>query len=493
MTTLAGSGLIGSADGIGQSASFITPDGIAADTNGRVFITEWLGQSIRQLVIATGAVTVVAGLSDVAGWVDGVGTNARFNNPAGIAVDLSGKYLFVTDCNNHCIRQIVTATGVTSTLAGNGVASFANGIGSNARFNQPLGITIDSSGNHLFVADFGNFRVRKIVISTVVASTVAGSGADSFLDGLGASAAFGRLQGIVIDSLGNLFVSDFGNDRIRLVNGTTGLVSTLAGSSTSGFADGIGTQAIMGGPTLLALDRTEKSLFVAEQTNSRIRQIVISTQKVTSAAGNGSLAFADGVGSSASFKKCFGVAVDVSGIFFVTDYHNSLIRQMQAFSACQVGQYCPPASAVAIACPIGSFCATTGLSAPIACTAAYYCNTSGLSAVSGGCNAGYYCPSGSSSPTQVACAAGYFCASGSAFNVRGAVDGQGMCIYLFSTFCFTVGFNSVLPDLSCLRSPGEHAGRKRHCRLDQWYWRPGSIQFSGWCGDFPLGQICSGH
>lgn len=448
MTTLAGSGVIGSLNGVGKSASFNTPDGIAADTDGNAFITEWSGNRIRKLVIATGVVTVIAG-SGSASFSDGVGTMAFFNNPAGIAVDLSGN-LFIADCNNHRIRQVVASTRVTTTLVGDGAAGFFDGVGSNARFNQPLGITVDASGN-LFVTDYGNFRVRKIAISTAVVSTVAGSGADLFQDGLGVSAAFGRLQGIVADSLGNVFVSDYGNNRIRIVNIATGLVSTLAGSSPAGYLDGTGTFSLLGGPTLLTVDRSGTSLFVAEQDNSRIRQIVIFTRSVTSVAGNGSLAFADGVGSSASFKKCFGVAVDMSGNLLVTDYHNSLIRLLQAFSACQLGQFCPPGSAEASPCPIGTFCASTGMSAPTACTPGSFCNSTGLSAAVP-CTQGSYCPIGSNASNAcpaglvcantfsiVSCQPGHYCAGGS-FNVLGAVLGQS-AFCLPAQFCFSTFAN----------------------------------------------------
>ena len=467
-----------------QAASFTSPTGIAVDSSGNAFITEQ--NVIWKLVIATGALSVVAG-SGAMSFADGTGTMGSFSQPVGIVVDSNG-IAFIADLNNNRIRRLITATGVSTTFAGNSAPSFVDGVGTNAGFKQVNCITIDSSGN-LFVTDLGNYRVRKIVVSTAVVSTVAGSGSNSYLDGVGTAAAFGYLRGIVADAVGNVFVSDM--NRIRMVNVATGLVSTLAGGSTSGFLDGTGTQALLNYPRLLALDKSGTSVLVPEHFGYRIRQVAISTQVVTSAAGNGVVSIVDGVGSSASFQQCLGAAVDADGNVIVTD--NGRIRLMQAFSACQVGQYCPPASAVATACPIGSFCATTGISAPTACTlgsycnttgmstvvpcmqgsycpqasnasnacpagsfcansssiasclpgaycparstasllcpVGYYCNATGLSAVAGSCSAGFYCPSGSSSPTQVPCAAGYFCASGSAFNARGAVDGQGMMIF----------------------------------------------------------------
>ena len=401
-----------------QASAFSSPYGIAIDPNGNAFITEQ--NFVWKLVTATGVAFVIAG-SGAMSFADGVGSMASFSGPAGIAVDSNG-FAFIADVNNNRIRRLDTATGVTSTLAGNSAYSFADGTGTNAGFRQVNCITIDSSGN-LFVTDSGNYRIRKIVISTAVVSTVAGSGVNSYLDGIGAAAAFGFLRGIVADSVGNVFVSDM--NRIRMVNVASGLVTTLAGGSSSGFLDGTGTQALLNYPRFLALDKSGTSVLVPE--GNRIRQVVISTLIVTTVAGNGVGSIVDGVGSSASFKSCMGVAVDANGSLLVTE--SGRIRLLQAFSACQIGQYCPPGSALATTCPVGTFCASTGLSAPSACTAGYYCNTTGLSAVAGSCSGGYYCPSGSSSPTQIACAPGYFCASSSTFNARGAEDGRGMNIF----------------------------------------------------------------
>jgi sugar lactone lactonase YvrE len=462
-----------------QSTPFTNLHGIAADAFGNAYISDY--NRIWRLVIATGGVSVVAG-SGSAGFADGIGTNASFI-AAGIAVDTNGN-AFIPDEQNNRIRQIVLATGVTSTLAGNGVYSFADGIGSNARFSQPIGITVDSGGN-LFVADYGAYRIRKIVISTALVSTLAGSGANSIQDGVGASAAFSYLRGIVVDAVGNLYVSD--NNRIRMVNIASRLVSTL------------GSNALISGPRMLALDISGSSLFVAEAHNNRILQISVSTQSVTSAAGNGASASVDGIGSSASFQFCLGVAVDISGNILVTDYGSSRLRMLQSFSACQVGQYCPPGSASAATCPIGSFCASTGMSAPTVCTmgtycstsgmnatvpctsgsycptgsnasnacpagsfcanassiasclagsycparstaaslcsVGYYCNATGLSAVAGSCISGYYCPSGSSSPTQVACSAGFYCGLGS-LNAFGFVLGPSM--FAFWRLCLVL-------------------------------------------------------
>ncbi|MDQ6963150.1 MAG: hypothetical protein Q9M28_11610, partial [Mariprofundaceae bacterium] len=152
-------------------------------------------------VTAVGTVTTVAGNP----WfADGLGTAARFYNPQGIAVDASGS-LYLADTSNHRIRKI-SALGVVTTVAGSGVAGFADGVGTAARFYNPRGITVDASGT-LYVADTSNHRIRKISASGVV-TTVAGSGVAGFADATGTAAQFNTPIGITVDASGTLYVAD---------------------------------------------------------------------------------------------------------------------------------------------------------------------------------------------------------------------------------------------------------------------------------------------
>jgi sugar lactone lactonase YvrE len=167
---------------------------------------------IRKIVIATGAVTTFAG-NGTSGFPDGTGTAARFAGPKGIAADGSGN-LYVADMGNYCIRKIVIATGEVTTFAG-GTPGDAVGTGTGARFNQPCGIA--AAGGNLYVADTGNNRIRTIVIATGVVTTLAGNGTRGEADGTGTAAQFDRPRGITVDGSGNRYVADYGSHRIRKI------------------------------------------------------------------------------------------------------------------------------------------------------------------------------------------------------------------------------------------------------------------------------------
>jgi hypothetical protein len=158
-------------------------------------------------------VTTLAG-SGTAGFADATGAAAQFYFPYGVAVDSSGN-LYVADNNNHRIRKIVIATSEVTTLAGS-TQGYTDATGTSAQFNKPWGVATDSSGN-LYVADSSNHRIRKIVIATGVVTTLAGSGTRGFADGTGAEAQFSLPYGVAADSSGNLYVADTSNHRIRKI------------------------------------------------------------------------------------------------------------------------------------------------------------------------------------------------------------------------------------------------------------------------------------
>ncbi|NEV95103.1 hypothetical protein G3567_13255, partial [Psychroflexus sp. YR1-1] len=216
----------GFADGTGSSAQFNYPIGVAVDASGTVYVADANNHRIRKITPA-GAVSTLAG--STYGFADGTGISAQFANPTGVAVDASGT-VYVADQFNHRIRKI-TSAGVVSTLAGN-IRGFADGEGSSAQFNNPLGVTLDASGN-VYVADGSNHRIRKITSARVV-STLAGS-IRGFADGEGNSAQFNYPTGVAVDASGTVYVTDYFNHRIRKIT-AAGVVSTLAGSGVSGFA-----------------------------------------------------------------------------------------------------------------------------------------------------------------------------------------------------------------------------------------------------------------
>jgi sugar lactone lactonase YvrE len=311
VSTLAGS-TSGYADGLGTLAKFAAPHGIAVDAGGNLYVADNQNQRIRK-ISPSGTVTTLAG--STVGNTNGTGVNAQFNYPEGIAVDATGS-IFVVDSENHSIRKI-TSAGVVSTLAGS-ASGFADGQGAAANFNFPTGIAVDASGN-VFVADTENYKIRKIT-STGVVTTLAGS-TQGFADGASTNAQFNSPTGIAIDANGNLYVTD--TYKIRKIT-SAGVVSTLAGSSTAGYADGKGTEARFTNPYGIAID-SNNTLYVADSDNDRIRKIT-ADGTVTTIAG-GTQGYADGSGTIAQFNYPKGIAV-ASGIIYVADEANNKIRKI---------------------------------------------------------------------------------------------------------------------------------------------------------------------
>ena len=279
LTTLAGSGGTGYTDGTGTSAVFWYPTNACSDGAGNLYVTDRNNNRIRKIVIATGEVTTFAG-SGAYGSDDGIGTSAQFSSPSGICYDGAGN-LYVSDYVAS-IRKIVISTGVVTTIAGGTSFGYADGIGSSAQFSHPLGLCLDGAGN-LYVADETNHSIRKIVISTGVVTTLAGNGTFGTADGTGTGARFGSPTGICYDGAGNIYVAEQSNNRIRKIVVATGVVTTVAGSTTSGYVDGIGTAARFNQPYGICTDGT--TLYVSDYSNHSIRRVIPATGSVTTLAG----------------------------------------------------------------------------------------------------------------------------------------------------------------------------------------------------------------
>jgi sugar lactone lactonase YvrE len=210
VTTLAGNGTVGNQNGTGTAATFNQPVGLAVDASGNVFIADFINHLIRKITPA-GVVTTFAG-NGTAALVDGTGTGASFNGPFALAFDAAGN-LVVADYLNHAVRKI-TPSGVVTTIAGNGTAGYIDASGSAARFNRPAGLAIDATGN-IFICDAQNNRIRKITATGVV-STLAGNSNAGSLDGVGAAVEFNYPLGLCGDFANStLYIADFGNNRIR--------------------------------------------------------------------------------------------------------------------------------------------------------------------------------------------------------------------------------------------------------------------------------------
>lgn len=319
VTTFAGSGIQGATNGQGIAAKFNYASAVAIDASGNVFVADYLNHIIRKIT-PTGLVSTFAG-SGLAGSSDGVGIAASFNYPGGIAIDASGN-LYIADCLNNKIRKI-TATGVVTTLAGNGSQGSIDGDATTASFYNPTGLAVDASGN-VFVADCYNHSIRKVTPSGLV-TTIAGSGLPGSIDAIGTAASFKYPTSLVIDTVGDIYVTDFLNHKIRKIT-TAAVVSTFVGSGIAGSGNGTGVSASFNKPKGVAIDNLG-DFYVADSDNLKIRKIT-SAGVVTDHAGVGSVGAIDGSVATANFNYPTGLATDALGNVYVADFYNSKIRKI---------------------------------------------------------------------------------------------------------------------------------------------------------------------
>lgn len=266
-------------------------------------------------------VTTIAGLPGLSGSANGTGSGARFNFPYGIAIDASDN-LYIGDESNHKIRKI-TPLNIVSTVAGTGGVGYTDGIGLAANFHDPIGIAVDALGN-LFIADFGNNKIRKIN-SLGIVTTFAGTGAVGSTNGNGNLATFNTPIGVAVNVAGDIFVTDRLNNLIRKIT-ATGVVSTFAGSGALSSIDGIGVSASFQNPSGITIDAAG-NLYVTEIFGRRIRKITPGGN-VTTIAGSGNYGSANGIGTAASFSIPVGICVDAAGNLYVSEQGTHLIRKI---------------------------------------------------------------------------------------------------------------------------------------------------------------------
>jgi sugar lactone lactonase YvrE len=301
-----------------------------------------------EVAFTPGIITTVAG-NGTAGYSGdgGPATGAELSAVTGAATDSAGN-LYIADWSNHRIRKVNASTGVITTVAGNGTLGYSGdgGQATAAELCLPNGVALDSVGN-LYIADWYNNRIRKVTVSTGIITTVAGigptniGGGYSGDGGLATSAELDLPTNLTFDSAGNLYIADSNNHRIRKVNASTGVIATVAGNGTPGYSGdgGPATSAELNYPSDMTFD-SAGNLYIADAQNERIREVNASTGVITTVAGNGTsnpgpnglpvggYAGDGGSATSAELSIPYGVALDGAGNLYIADEQNYRIRKV---------------------------------------------------------------------------------------------------------------------------------------------------------------------
>jgi sugar lactone lactonase YvrE len=326
INTVAGNGVgtFAGDGGAATSASINEPFGVALDASGNLYIADRSNQRVRKVDAATGIITTVAGNGSYAFGVaegdGGAATSAKLNYPAAVALDASGN-LYIADTNSNRIRMVAAATGFISTVAGGGSTLGDGGAATSALLCEPSAVALDASGN-FYIGDRCNPRIRKVDGATGIITTVAGNGIATFAGdgGVATSASLNYPEGVALDASGNLYIADTSNHRIRKVDAATGIISTVAG---------IGSCTGLCYPKGVALDASGNLLFSGE-INCRVYKVTAATGIFTSLVGNGTCAGGGdgGAATSAGLRFPHGLAFDANGNLYIADMGNYRIRKV---------------------------------------------------------------------------------------------------------------------------------------------------------------------
>ncbi len=336
ISTIAGNGGLGD----GQSAtnaSLFFPHGVAV-AGGNILIAD-SGNTLIRHVSAAGVIATISGQDYIFEYTGdgGPAVNATLNSPVGVTADASGN-LFIADLNNNVIRRIDAASGVITTVAGTGTAGFTGdgGLATNASLNSPSAVALDTAEN-IFISDSNNERIRRVDFKSGVITTVAGNGTTGF-SGDGGLAVNASLNlpflagGVAIDASRNLYISDTNNSRIRRVDSVTGVITTVAGSSSFCVSGKVGdggpaTSASLCFPEGLSIDPSG-NIFIADTFGERVRRFDAASGTIATVAGNGLIGFSGdgGPAIAASLATICDVALDNAGNLYIVDSNNQRIR-----------------------------------------------------------------------------------------------------------------------------------------------------------------------
>ena len=336
ITTLAGNGTLGfgASGGAATSAPLNLPMGVAGAKT-----TMWIADSqnnvLRVVNTTSGITTIVAGNGTV-GWSRDIGaaTTTQLSGPRGLAYDYIQDFLYVADTGNHAIRVFIPAAGLLGTPCGTGVAGFAGdgGAVTAAQLNAPTAVARTITGSTWFIADSGNNRIRAVSVSTI--STLAGTGVPGF-GGDGGPANVSQLHtpmGVAASESGLVFIADTYNHRVRVVNASSGIISTLAGTGVpgSGGDNGPASAALLNAPTSVSVTYQGDLLFIADSGNSRVRAVNLVTGTIITVAGDGAAGFAGGLAVQAQLNSATAVCFELmSSAILIADTGNQRVRRVQ--------------------------------------------------------------------------------------------------------------------------------------------------------------------
>jgi hypothetical protein len=341
ISTLAGTGVWGYVNSTNPAtACFRNPQGIASDSAGNIYVADSVNMVIRKIDAVTGAVTTVAGNGTPGNSGDGgPALSATFNTPTDVAVDAAGN-LYIADQGNGLIRKVDALSGLISTAAGGGkTSSGVDGLGdglsaTSAILLGPNNVALDGSGN-IYIADSFHGLIRKVTAATGIITVVAGGGSGGGTDGWGdggpaSGAMLNNPNGISLDAAGNLYIADTSHNLVRVVNASSGIITVLAGTGSSGHSGdgGLAVNATLAGPTGMAVDAAG-NVYVAEFGNSLIRQISAGSGLIGTLAGSSAGYAGDGgLSNAALLNQPTGVALGVDGSLYVADYSNNVVRKV---------------------------------------------------------------------------------------------------------------------------------------------------------------------
>jgi len=330
---IAGSCTFGGDGGKGTLANLYYPSGVAVDSSGNLFIGDNNNCRVRKVILSTDIISTYAGSGTCGYSGDGGGaTSAELYTPEGVAVDTAGD-LYIADTSNYVIRKVTKSTGKISTVAGNHTAGFSGdgGVATSAEMNQVFQLAVDGGGTTVTFADYYNQRVRQFTVGGNI-NTVAGTGTAGF-SGDGAAATSAQLnypEGVAVNSTGVVYVGDSNNYRVRQFT-VGGNISTVAGNGSPTVETLLNNAAPLGVvlqyPYGIAID-SAKDIFVAESHNFMVRELVHSSNQVDFFAGNGTYGDTGdgGPATSAELSYDFGVAKDSAGNVYIADSYNQIIR-----------------------------------------------------------------------------------------------------------------------------------------------------------------------